>query len=155
MKKSSIFILVITFIVSIFVISFFGLQVRDEHMKRYFTRAEFINTEVIDMPDGSKIKYVNVTINEEDGMGYFYITYGQYYIVAPEDSTDSDGYEFIITSEVPTFTDSQGKEQAYAEIYKEKVTFYHECAVNVMLRTTDGSGLSDTLLIVCDAPTGV
>ena len=79
MKKSSIFILVITFIVSIFVISFFGLQVRDEHMKRYFTRAEFINTEVIDMPDGSKIKYVNVTINEEDGMGYFYITYGQYY----------------------------------------------------------------------------
>ena len=152
MKKSSVFILLLSFILSIFIISFFGLQVRDEHMKRYFTKVEFINVEVI--PD-TDIKIIDIELNEDDGIGYFYITYGEYYHVVPEDATDSDGYEFVIISDVPTYEDEHGNELPLVEIHANKVMFYGECAVTVMLRTTDGSSLSDTLLIVCSYPTAI
>ena len=154
MKKSSIFILLVSFFLSIFLISFFGLAVSDEHMKRYFTKAEFINTEVAEF-GGNKLKYINIEINSEDGLGYFYITYGEYYQVLPEDSTDSNGYEFVIISDIPTYIDDNGDEQPTIEIYKEKITFYTEGSATVMLRTTDGSDLHDTLLIVCSNSTAI
>ena len=144
MKKSSVFILLLTFLLSIFLISFFGLQVRDEHMKRYFSKAEFINTEVMEF-SGKQYKYLIHEFDPEHAPSVMYLEY----VVEPADVTDSDGYEFIIVGGNGTFIDNE-EEYPYAEINKDRVTFYHECDITVMLRTTDGSGLSDQVIIYCE-----
>lgn len=144
MKKSSIFILILTFLLSIFLISFYGLQVRDEHMKRYFTKAEFTNTEVMEF-GGQQYKYLVHQFDPENAPSVLYLEY----IVTPEDVTESEGYEFVIVGGNATFIDG-GEEYPYAEINKDRVTFYHECDITVMLRTTDGSGLSDQVIIYCE-----
>ena len=144
MKKSSVFILFLTFLLSIFLISFFGLQVRDEQMKRYFTRCEFVNTQVMEF-GGKEVKYLVHEFDPENAPSLMYLDY----VVEPEDSTDSEGYEFVIVGGNGTFIEDE-VEYPYAEINKDRVTFYHECDITVMLRTTDGSGLSDQVIIYCE-----
>lgn len=149
MKKSSIFILVVTFLLSIFLVSFYGLQIRDEHMKRYFTKAEILDAQVIEF-EGEKLKYIIYDFDKQKAPSSLYIEYS----VTPEDVTDSEGYEFIITSGNGTFIEDE-IEYPFAEITKNRVTFYKACDITVMLRTTDGSGLSDSVIIFCNDITDV
>ena len=148
MKKSSTFILILSFLLSIFMVSIFGLEIRDEHMKRYFKKVEIINTEVIESPDmGIKEKLIYLQITPDD------LPYSHYidYVVLPEDVTDSDGYEFVITGGLyGDVVEYGGEEHEYAEMTKNRVDFYHECDITVMLRTTDGSGKQDSVIIICE-----
>ena len=51
--------------------------------------------------------------------------------------------------------EEDGVEYPFAEIEKDRVTFYKACDITVMLRTTDGSGLSDSVIIFCNDVTDV
>ena len=152
MKKSIIFIILVTFVVSIFILSSFGTSSDTSQLKHYFQSVEIINVEVIDIGT-KKIKYVEVDFDEEFGETYYYIDY----VINPDSTevTEQDAFEFVITSDVPTFDYDDGHEiiqKPCATIYKNVVTFYAECSVSVTLQTTDGSRLSDSVTIICSIP---
>ena len=152
MKKSAIFIILVTFVVSIFILSSFGTSSDSSQLKHYFETVEIINVEVIDL-GSTKIKYVDIDFDVENGETYYYIDY----VINPdpEEVTEQDGFEFVITSEIPTFEYDTGSgiiQKESATIYKNVVTFYAECSVSVTLQTTDGSRLSDSVTIICSIP---
>lgn len=164
MKKSSIFILLVTFIVSIFMISFYGGSIRNDQFKRYFDDAEILYFEQmkedgtlqkIDIREESigkkTLRYSVIELNQYDGIAQVYIKYS----VTPEDVTDSDGYEFVITSGNGTFDVVEHGETItynYVDINKNEMTFRHECSIRLCLRTTDGSGIARYVTIICSAP---
>ena len=54
MKKSSIFVIIVAFIVSIFIISNFGLSVRTDHMKSYIKSIDITHCLLM---DGKRVDY--------------------------------------------------------------------------------------------------
>ena len=155
MKKSSLFLLLVVFFISIFIVSSLGTKTNSDQMKHYFQSVKIINCEELDDGNGHILKYIEVDFDQQTGDPYVYIDYELN--PDPSDVTEQDAYEFVFASEVPTFDyedpiTHEIKSQPYCSIYKNVVTFYHECAITVTLQTTDGSRLSDSVLIICSEP---
>ena len=155
MKKSSIFLLLVAFFISIFIISSLGTATSSEQMKHYFKSVRIINCEEIDMGNGQVLKYIEMDFDQQTGDPYVYIDYELN--PDPSEVTEKDAFEFVFASEVPTFDyedpiTHETKTMEMCSIYKNVVTFYHECAITVTLQTTDGSRLHDSVLIICSAP---
>ncbi len=161
MKKSSIFILLVTFIASIFMISFYGAKIRNDQFKRYFDDVKILYFEQM-KEDGSlekieiqeeqvgkkTLRFADINLNQHDGLAQLYIKY----TVSPEDVTDSEGYEFVIVSGNKTFDVEEHGETItynYVDINKNEMTFRHECSIRLCLQTTDGSGIKDYVQIIC------
>ena len=64
MKKSVIFIIIVTFILSIFAISFYGGAVRDDQFKEYYDHVLFTDVESIEIPDMDPIKIQTIEFND-------------------------------------------------------------------------------------------
>lgn len=154
MKKSSIFVLIVTFIISIFLINFYGLSVRTDHMKSYIKNVSMdsltlINTgESIEFKTAGKIKYarVNFALAEEGSLSFFIE-----HTIDPE-TAESDTYEFVILSgneEFEVIEDEEVRTYYYAELAKNKLVINHVCSLVIELRALDGSGRSDKVTIIC------
>lgn len=135
MKKSSLLILIITFILSIFVLTFHGGAVNDDQMKTYFKKVEILDCKVIKSPEGDITKLLYVDFDTTENIGYVYINYR----IEPEDATESTAYEFkAVEGDLDLVT-----------INGNRVEFSAPGAVIVYLITKDNSNLSDSCWIVC------
>ena len=158
MKKSSIFVIIVAFILSIFMISFYGLSVRTDHFTTYIRNVEITHCTVIN--DGSRVDYqwigkdenrrkvarVDFSIGQGGSVG-LYLEYN----VQPED-IPNDQYEFEIIDGNETFEvieNEQPVEYHYADLIKNKLTINHVCSIKIALRALDGSGKEDSLTIIC------
>lgn len=150
MKKSVIFIIIVTFILSIFAISFYGGAVRDDHFKEYYDYVLFTDVESIELPDMDpiKIQTINFKPDQDDNAIFLHVD------AAPQ-KYDSEGkacdaFEFIITDGNGKFHDeATGQDYDYAVIERNLLRFNCACSVTVMVRATDGSGHSDYCTFIC------
>ena len=158
MKKSSIFVIIVAFILSIFMISFYGLAVRTDHFTTYIRNVEITHCTVIN--DGSRLDYqwvgkeenrrkvarLDYAIGEGGSIGLYLE-----HTVEPE-TIKSDQYEFEIVDGNETFVVIENEEPVeyyYAELIRNKLTINHPCSIKIVLRALDGSGKEDSLTIIC------
>ena len=158
MKKSSIFIIIVAFILSIFMISFYGLSVRTDHFTTYISNVEITHCTVIN--DGSRLDYqwvgkeenrrkvarLDFTIGNGGSVGLYLE-----HTVEPN-TIGSDQYEFEIVDGNEKFVVVENEEPVeyyYAELIKNKLTINHVCSIKIVLRALDGSGKEDSLTIIC------
>ncbi len=148
MKKTSIFIILITFVLSIFLISFYGLAIRDEHMKVYVNKAEILTCDNLQKAreEGAE-KRKRLQFDEETGVTQIYIEVN----IEPKVTTETNCYELVFFSNT-TETDGNnqfnyvtvdGEKQLLAEMLNGSLTFYRPGSVKIRLHTTDGSEISD------------
>lgn len=162
MKKSSIFVIIVAFIVSIFIISNFGLSVRTDHMKSYINNIDITHCLLVDgtrvdydwVGTGeSKRKVARVDFSQQEGSVGLYINYNvtRSSDVEPilgedfafEIESGNDTFDVIVDEEVVTYN--------YAEILpnRNKLTLNHICTIRIALKALDSSGKEDRLTIVC------
>lgn len=158
MKKTSIFLLLVMLIASVFFISFYAVQPRSDQFKSYLTYAEITgytlrgNNEEIPVEvyydDESKKTYKEIYLpfDQQDGLPYLYISYN----VGPKEATNADAFELKITSQVPQAL-IDGEMRDLVTLDHNIVTFYGPCWVRVVLHTIDGSELTDNVRIKCYA----
>jgi len=154
MKKSSIFVIIVAFILSIFMISFYGSSVRTDHFTTYIRTLEITHLTIIN--DGSRLDYQ--MLGERKVARFDYAiggggSIGLYieHTVEP-DSIGTDQYEFEIVDGNETFVVMENEvpvEYHYAELMKNKLTINHACSIKVVLRALDGSGKEDSISIIC------
>ncbi len=159
MKKSSIFLLLIALIASIFYISFYGSQPRNDQMKSYLTEAKITGYSLRGASDetpvevytddytGETYKEIYLPFDKQNGLPYLYIMYS----VSPKEATEADAFELKIVSEVPQEI-IDGELRDKATLYKNVVTFYGPCWIRIVLHTLDGSDLFDEVKIKCYEP---
>lgn len=149
MKKSILFVSIIMFLVSVFLISSFGGAIRDDQFKNYFTNVEILTYEE-DTYEQIGIKIYRVMFDAEAGETKVSIDYK----VNPVDATDSSAYAFSIVDGNEQFDigDDEHTMKDCATLEKNILAFYHPVSVRVMLKTTDGSDLSDFCTFICVNP---
>lgn len=147
MRKSVFFFISIVFVISVVVVSFFGLQSRMDQFKTYISEVEITTYDRV----VGKQKYMFVDyIGPND-------TYAvvRYKITPDEDSLMSSA-EYVLTNN--TCIDENGDEVTYADINKSTgiIEFYlyndKAHAVTVTVQATDGSNKSDSLIIILRKP---
>ena len=157
MKKSTTFLLIVAFIISIFFVSTMGVAAYNSHMKSYFKDVEIINCQTIKQP-GGVYKYDRVTFNP-DGDTIYKIDYK----LTPDQSkvTEQDAFEFIFDDDGGSHVvieNGEPKNSPNAILNKNIVTFLYidpekkSTSVTVRLQTLDGSNKYDTISIICMAP---
>lgn len=161
MKKSSIFVLIIAFIVSIFIISNFGLSVRTDHMKSYIksiaiTHCLTFEGKRIDyewMGSGAnKRKIVRIDSSQQEGSFGLYINYD----VTRGDEIDpilGQDFDFEIESGNESFIVIEDEKEVtydYAEMLpnRNRLILNHICTIRLALKALDGSGKDDRLTIM-------
>ena len=148
MKKSSLFVAIVGFLVSVFLISLFGGAVRDDQFKIYFENVSILTYDIILKGEGgTEHKFKEVIFDEDLGETKIAIDYE----IKPESATNTSAYEFIIADGNEQFDigDASHTMMDCATIEKNILTFYHPVSIKVMLRTTDGSALSDFCTFIC------
>ena len=167
MKKSSVFVMIIMFIVSFFAITFFGLAPKDDQFRIRFTDAKITgfqdaeSGEQIDYQEiqtGKSVKKILVTyFPQEKGILELYIKY----VLTPDPSevTTADAFEFTIDERGNgEFVGDDGNTYPYAmiaeeagigdlKIRKHAVKIYHTCKINLRMRTIDGSAHEDLVTL--------
>ncbi len=144
MKKSSLFLIIIVYIVSIVAITFFGQSIEMDQYKVYMTDIWIDNeSEVVEGSDN--IRNINISFNDAEGYGYIILHY-QY---LPEDATDGDAVKWSLYGDTGILADT-GEEVTIATIdAKGEVDFQRRGMVTAYLTTTDGSNLVDSVRITC------
>ena len=147
MKKTSIFIILVTFLASIFLVSFFGAQVIDEQFKSYIRNVE-ITTFTAKKPSSGE-KYYILTY-EEGGDNFVSIDYE---VTFSREGVSEEGLiEFAIISGNSTFEqDGETYDKAVLQGRGNVLYFNAPCAVTVEIRSSskDGSGCSDRCQYIC------
>ncbi len=144
MKKSSLFIIIVVFLVSIVAITFFGQSIEMGQFKVYVTDLEITNeTELI----GDDIRNINLTWNEEKGWTSVFVNY----TYLPSDATDPS-VSYYLDGAVRTDA-TTGEEVTVAEVFETtgtaEVVFYRQGYVTCYLTTKDGSNITDSVRITC------
>ncbi len=140
MKKTVIFSIAIIYLVSIIVVTFFGMQSRLDQFQVYMTDIEITSFD----QEVNGNKYLFVDFNDEEGYASVFIDYDY----APDNATHPDRVSFSLTGN--TYTDDNGETAYYAEVSANgEVVFYSRKAVVLTIRTTDGSSLADSVTIIC------
>lgn len=140
MRKSVLFFIGAIYIVSIVVVTFFGMQAKMDQFQIYMTNIEI--TSYDQLVNGNK--YLTINFNETEGYSSVFITYKY----APNNATFPDRVKFSIVGN--TYEDENGETQYYAEISPAgELVFYSRKAVKISITTTDGSKLTDTVNVIC------
>ena len=144
MKKSVIFLIGIIYLVSIVIVTFFGMQIAIDQFKIYMTEIEITNQECR-MIDGEK--YIIVEFDSVQGYTSIFIDYE----TAPDNASNPEKISFRISGN--EFVDGEGNVSIYATVTDNgEVTFTRPGQVVVTVSTEDGSRLSDTVNILCKKP---
>lgn len=157
MKKSSIFVIIVAFVLSIFMINFYGLSVRTDHFTTYIRNVEITHCTVINNNSRLDFQYVGKEENRRKvarldfsiGQGGSVGLYLEH-TVEPDD-IGSDQYEFEIVDGNETFVVTEGDQQVeyyYAELIRNKLTINHVGSFKIKLRALDGSGQEDSITII-------
>lgn len=140
MKKTVIFSIAIIYLISIIVVTFFGMQSRLDQFQVYMTKIEITSYEQV--VNGNK--YTFVDFNDDEGYASMFIEY----TYAPDNASYPDKVSFSLSGN--TYVDENGETAYYAEVSPNgEVVFYSRKAIVLTIRTTDGSSLSDSVTIIC------
>ncbi len=150
MKKSSIFIMIVVFAVSIVVVTFFGMAISMDQFKVYMTSIEITNesTAMYD-PQGNKVMdMIMIPFDKANTWTSIIIDYH----CEPENATEKNAVRFYLSND--TYTDPEtGEVTVYADVrWNGEVVFYTTAVVKVYVTTTDGSQLTDSIDIWCYDP---
>ncbi len=140
MRKSVLFFILVIYLISIVVVTFFGMKARMDQFQVYMNRIEITS---FDQKVGND-KYLIVKYNETEGYTSLFIEY-EY---GPNEATFPEKIKFTLSNN--TYVDEEGNTQYYATISQMgELTFFKKKAVKVTLTTTDGSKLFDTVTVIC------
>lgn len=140
MKKTVIFSIAIIYLISIIVVTFFGMQSRLDQFQVYMTKIEITSYDQV--VNGNK--YTFVDFNDDEGYASMFIEY----TYAPDNASYPDKVSFSLSGN--TYIDENGETAYYAEVSANgEIVFYSRKAVVLTIRTTDGSSLSDSVTIIC------
>lgn len=147
MKKTSIFVVLIAFLASIFLVAFFGAQVIDAQFKAYVRNVE-ITTFTAKKPTSGEKYYIFTFEEGEDNFVNI-----DYEVTFSREGVSEEGLiEFAIISGNSTFEeDGETYDKAVLKGRGNVLYFNAPAAVTVELRTTveDGSGHRDTCQYIC------
>ncbi|MCD8203976.1 MAG: hypothetical protein LUB56_02500 [Coprobacillus sp.] len=151
MKKSSIFIIIVVFAVSIVVVTFFGMAISMDQFKVYMTSIEITNetTKMYDTQGNVIMDLIMLPFNYADTYSSVIIDY----VTTPEDATEKNSVRFYLSSNA-TYTDPEtGEVTIYADVrWNGEVVFYSPASIRAYVTTTDGSQLTDYVDIWCYDP---
>ena len=140
MKKSVIFLIAIIYLVSIVIVTFFGMQIAIDQFKVYMTKVEITNECEIRNDE----KYIRIQFDTVQGYTSIFIDYE----TAPDNASNPEKISFRISGN--EYVDSEGNVTIYATVTDNgEVTFTRPGLVVVTVSTEDGSRLSDTVTIFC------
>lgn len=140
MRKSVLFFIGIIYIVSIVVVTFFGMRAKMDQFQIYVSNISITSFD----QEFEGMKYLTVNFNDTEGYASVFITYNY----APEDATFPDRVRFSLVDN--TYVDAGGETHYYAEISATgELVFYARKAVKVTITTADGSKLSDSVTVIC------
>lgn len=140
MKKSVIFLIAVLYLISIVVVSFFGLQISVDQFQVYMTSLSITSYDQL----VNQNKYLTINFNDSEGYASVVIEYDY----APSNASYPDGVSFSLINN--TYTNEEGKTVYYAQVsVTGEVVFYSRRTVRLTITSTDGSKLSDSVTIVC------
>lgn len=140
MKKTSVFLIIVIFIMSVIVITFFGKSIAFGQFQVYITSITITN-------DRGNNNTISIEFNEDNKNGE-YTSVFLHYVVTPDDATYKEKVEYYLTGN--TYEDEKGNVQYIADVNPDgEVYFMEPGAVRAYVVTTDGSALSDDVLIIC------
>ena len=140
MKKSVIFLIAIIYLVSIVIVTFFGMQIAIDQFKVYMTKIEITNE--YKMIDDEK--YIIIKFDTVQGYTSIFIDYE----TAPDNASNPEKISFRISGN--EYVDSEGNVTICATVTDNgEVTFTRPGQVVVTVSTEDGSRLSDSVNILC------
>lgn len=141
MNKSVIFFIAVIYVVSIVVVTFFGLAINMDQFNVYMNKIEITSYDQIYNGD----KWLTIKFDEQDADNNSVFVD---YITGPDNATHPEKISFTLSNN--TFTDSNGEVKVFAEVTANgEVVFYARRLVTLTIRTLDGSNLSDSLVINC------
>ena len=140
MRKSVIFVIAIIYIVSMAIVTFFGLRTRVDQFRVYFASISITNYDTMI----GKNKYKTIKFDETEGYSSVFISYKY----SPENVSYPDAVKFSLTNN--TYTDEHGNVTVYAEVTQfGEIVFYKKAAVTVWVEAKDGSAIKDSMLVIC------
>lgn len=140
MKKSVIFMITVIYLMSIFIVTLFGMKIRVDQFVIYMSDLQITNYDKIDKK-GNKVAYIYIDDYEE------YSTFQVKYEYKPENISYPDKIKFLIRDNVKVLN---GEEITIATITEfGKVAFTRNGSVQVKVYATDGSGKTDYITITC------
>lgn len=140
MKKSVILLIAVLYVVSIVVVTFFGMQISMDQFKVYMNKVEITNyTRIV----GGK-KYLDIAFDDTEG----YVSVFVEYETGPDNATEPSKISFLLSGNI--FVEDDGTQTQVAEVTKNgEVVFSRRKTVLVTIFTTDGSQISDSMYIRC------
>ena len=136
MKKSVVILIGIIYVASIFVVGFFGMQIKAFDTIIYITDIECTNEDVIANPDGTKKIRFDYKPDGDKMENTLIVTYDVY----PKDSSlkGADAVKLVPAGENPLLADVDGL----------KITFKGIGVFTVYLKSLDGSNVVETIKII-------
>ena len=138
MRKSVLFLLGVLYLVSVVVVTFFGIQARMDQFKVYITSLEITNEEVTLNSNNDKVVKLVFKQNEET------VSFWVETKVEPSNATNKQ-LEYILS-------DSNGNPMSEEKVVvsdKGEVVFKMPCLTYLRVNTTDGSSLHESLILSC------
>lgn len=140
MKKSVVFLIGVIYVLSIVVVSFFGMQPAVDQFKVYMTDIEITNYTTI----ANGEKYITLDYNEIEGITRVDLEYSY----SPDNASYPNSVKYTITGN--TYKDSKGDVVTFATVSSTgSVEFLEPGLVTVTITATDGSKVSDSVKIIC------
>ena len=131
MKKSVVILILVIYLASVALVSFFGLQYKTFDEIIYTEKIEFLNDDIKTMDDGSL--YAVVKQDESTGLWVYQIKYRVY----PDNATNSE-VEYIYDKQKPGVT---------VDTTTGVVTFEERGALKVTIKPKDGTDISATVTL--------
>lgn len=131
MKKSVVILILIIYIASVALVSFFGLQYKTFDEVIYTNKIEFLNEDIKTADDGTL--YAVVRKDEATGLWKYQLQWRVY----PDNATNS-AVDFIYDTQTPGVT---------VDAATGLITFERKGALTVTLKPKDGSNISATLTL--------
>lgn len=124
---------------SIVIVTFFGLQPAVDQFKVYMSSISITSYDGI---SGGE-KYISIKYDEIEGMSSVMVEY-EY---SPDNASNPESVKFSLLGNTITIG---GETKVFATVNNfGEVVFLSKGTVKLTIRTTDGSKLSDSVLIIC------
>ena len=143
MKKTTIFIIAVVYLLSIYVVTLFGMKIKVDQFEIYVEKIEITTYDTIDI-DNVKRKSLVWNDNTENT---FFVDYSY----SPKNATQSDKVKFSIVCDKETaIIDGEEKQVPIAMITDfGKVVFNYPGLATITVFVPGGFRASDTLRVSC------
>ena len=145
MRKSVLFLVGILYLVSIVVVTFFGMQARMDQFKAYVSSVTIINEGITETTneDGTKTRSLTVFFPTKDATEVSFTILTK---VLPENALNKTLSYTLLDSNAEPVADEEAK-----VLPDGRITFAKAMTVTLIVSSTDGSNKTDTIKIRCRA----